>query len=382
MSSSNINNNNTNKNNSDTILYPFDNIDILDNTSISKEVNFNLNDLFTRTQKLFTVANNGKFNPFDYQLIRKLHRKSTHTKSSTFEKESSHHNQTITQNAFSSKQLKPLKHKSNLALSRTQSQPILTKATPSKTKLNAIVTRNTKFLKGYNTNTPSMAHNSNNNISISRNRTAHFPLIDWKHTNNNPNYNDNKRYKPLQHCCSQRNLRVKLVKGKDGYNKIAGILSGSESVSSLLEKKISVDSLTIIKSSDRDWKRKQMAKEFNELNQIGQNELVQTNKLKYMKKKNKHQHEEKNTVLLREEMANLIDFGDCHSKLNEDFCFKNKNDIYKRYKIIQQQAKVPINEKNLNTPNTENVIRNKYIIMGLFSKNKKCYEHIIKKFHL
>ena len=77
-------------------------------------------------------------------------------------------------------------------------------------------------------------------------------------------------------------------------------------------------------------------------------------------------------------MANLINYGDCHYKLDASLCLKNKTNIYKQYKMIREEADVKetipvkINFSNKIDENNTKISR-------LFYSNKVRYNHLLSK---
>ena len=146
-------------------------------------------------------------------------------------------------------------------------------------------------------------------------------------------------------------------------NKLFNILNESLNKSIILENVINQYSL--------NTERKK--KLTNDLDDISDISSPKQKGLKYIRDNKKG-----NNILFREEMANLIDYGDCHYKLDASLCYKNKTNIYKQYKVIREEAKVK--EKIPLRINFSNKIdENNNIISSLFHSNKVRYNHLLSK---
>ena len=146
-------------------------------------------------------------------------------------------------------------------------------------------------------------------------------------------------------------------------NKLFNILNESLNKSIILENVINQYSL--------NTERKK--KLTNDLDDISDISSPKQKGLKYIRDNKKG-----NSILFREEMANLIDYGDCHYKLDASLCYKNKTNIYKQYKVIREEAKVK--EKIPLRINFSNKIdENNNIISSLFHSNKVRYNHLLSK---
>ena len=89
-------------------------------------------------------------------------------------------------------------------------------------------------------------------------------------------------------------------------------------------------------------------------------------------------NKQRNNILFREEMANLIDYGDCHYKLDASLCLKNKNNIYKQYKMIREEADVKeIIPVKIHFSNQ--IEENNTKISRLYYSNKVRYNHLMSK---
>ena len=146
-------------------------------------------------------------------------------------------------------------------------------------------------------------------------------------------------------------------------NKLFNILNESLNKSIILENVINQYSL--------NTERKK--KLTNDLDDISDISSPNQKGLKYIRDNKKG-----NNILFREEMANLIDYGDCHYKLDASLCYKNKTNIYKQYKVIREEAEVK--EKIPLRINFSNKIdENNNIISSLFHSNKVRYNHLLSK---
>lgn len=146
-------------------------------------------------------------------------------------------------------------------------------------------------------------------------------------------------------------------------NKLFNILNESLNKSIILENVINQYSL--------NTERKK--KLINDLDDISDISSPKQKGLKYIRDNKKG-----NNILFREEMANLIDYGDCHYKLDASLCYKNKTNIYKQYKVIREEAKVK--EKIPLRINFSNKIdENNNIISSLFHSNRVRYNHLLSK---
>ena len=146
-------------------------------------------------------------------------------------------------------------------------------------------------------------------------------------------------------------------------NKLFNILNESLNKSIILENVINQYSL--------NTERKK--KFTNDLDDISDISSPKQKGLKYIRDNKKG-----NNILFREEMANLIDYGDCHYKLDASLCYKNKTNIYKQYKVIREEAEVK--EKIPLRINFSNKIdENNNIISSLFHSNKVRYNHLLSK---
>ena len=146
-------------------------------------------------------------------------------------------------------------------------------------------------------------------------------------------------------------------------NKLFNILNESLNKSIILENVINQYSL--------NTERKK--KLTNDLDDISDISSPKQKGLKYIRDNKKG-----NSILFREEMANLIDYGDCHYKLDASLCYKNKTNIYKQYKVIREEAEVK--EKIPLRINFSNKIdENNNIISSLFHSNKVRYNHLLSK---
>ena len=146
-------------------------------------------------------------------------------------------------------------------------------------------------------------------------------------------------------------------------NKLFNILNESLNKSIILENVINQYSL--------NTERKK--KLTNDLDDISDISSPKQKGLKYIRNNKKG-----NSILFREEMANLIDYGDCHYKLDASLCYKNKTNIYKQYKVIREEAEVK--EKIPLRINFSNKIdENNNIISSLFHSNKVRYNHLLSK---
>ena len=146
-------------------------------------------------------------------------------------------------------------------------------------------------------------------------------------------------------------------------NKLFNILNESLNKSIILENVINQYSL--------NTERKK--KLTNDLDDISDISSPKQKGLKYIRDNKKG-----NNILFREEMANLIDYGDCHYKLDASLCYKNKTNIYKQYKVIREEAEVK--EKIPLRINFSNKIdENNNIISSLFHSNKVRYNHLLSK---
>ena len=146
-------------------------------------------------------------------------------------------------------------------------------------------------------------------------------------------------------------------------NKLFNILNESLNKSIILENVINQYSL--------NTERKK--KLTNDLDDISDISSPKQKGLKYIRNNKKG-----NSILFREEMANLIDYGDCHYKLDASLCYKNKTNIYKQYKVIREEAKVK--EKIPLRINFSNKIdENNNIISSLFHSNRVRYNHLLSK---
>ena len=146
-------------------------------------------------------------------------------------------------------------------------------------------------------------------------------------------------------------------------NKLFNILNESLNKSIILENVINQYSL--------NTERKK--KLTNDLDDISDISSPKQKGLKYIRDNKKG-----NNILFREEMANLIDYGDCHYKLDASLCYKNKTNIYKQYKVIREEAEVK--EKIPLRINFSNKIdENNNIISSLFHSNRVRYNHLLSK---
>ena len=146
-------------------------------------------------------------------------------------------------------------------------------------------------------------------------------------------------------------------------NKLFNILNESLNKSIILENVINQYSL----NTER---KKKLTNDLDDINDISS---PKQKGLKYIRDNKKG-----NNILFREEMANLIDYGDCHYKLDASLCYKNKTNIYKQYKVIREEAEVK--EKIPLRINFSNKIdENNNIISSLFHSNKVRYNHLLSK---
>lgn len=146
-------------------------------------------------------------------------------------------------------------------------------------------------------------------------------------------------------------------------NKLFNILNESLNKSIILENVINQYSL----NTER---KKKFTNDLGDINDISS---PKQKGLKYIRDNKKG-----NSILFREEMANLIDYGDCHYKLDASLCYKNKTNIYKKYKVIREEAEVK--EKIPLRINFSNKIdENNNIISSLFHSNKARYNNILSK---
>lgn len=146
-------------------------------------------------------------------------------------------------------------------------------------------------------------------------------------------------------------------------NKLFNILNESLNKSIILENVINQYSL----NTER---KKKLTNDLDDINDISS---PKQKGLKYIRDNKKG-----NNILFREEMANLIDYGDCHYKLDASLCYKNKTNIYKQYKVIREEAEVK--EKIPLRINFSNKIdENNNIISSLFHSNRVRYNHLLSK---
>lgn len=148
-------------------------------------------------------------------------------------------------------------------------------------------------------------------------------------------------------------------------NKLFNILNESLNKSIKLENVINQYSL----NTER---KKNFSNELSDINDITKTKINQKG-LKYIR-----DNKNGNNILFREEMANLIDYGDCHYKLDASLCYKNKTNIYKQYKMIREEAdvkeKIPVRFNYSNK-----IEENNNIISSLFYSNKVRYNHLLSK---
>ena len=168
-------------------------------------------------------------------------------------------------------------------------------------------------------------------------------------------------YKNKTRSLSQTNI---YHQNKD-CNKLFNILNESLNKSIKLENVINQYSL----NTER---KKNFSNELSDINDITKSNLKQKG-LKYIR-----DNKQRNNILFREEMANLIDYGDCHYKLDASLCLKNKNNIYKQYKMIREEADVKeIIPVKIHFSNQ--IEENNTKISRLYYSNKVRYNHLMSK---
>ena len=146
-------------------------------------------------------------------------------------------------------------------------------------------------------------------------------------------------------------------------NKLFNILNESLNKSIILENVINQYSL--------NTERKK--KLTNDLDDISDISSPKQKGLEYIRDNKKG-----NNILFREEMANLIDYGDYHYKLDASLCLKNKNNIYKQYKMIREEADVKeIIPVKIHFSNQ--IEENNTKISRLYYSNKVRYNHLMSK---
>lgn len=149
-------------------------------------------------------------------------------------------------------------------------------------------------------------------------------------------------------------------------------------INSLYHSKIFKNDVNQKKNSEHSKNLKRSKSELGEINSIGK-KYNTSKKLKYIKDPKMNSQ-----VLFREGTANLIDYGDCHYKLDASFCYKNKKNIYQGYKELRKKANIsPKNDdedKKLNIKPQSKLIENHRMIECLLMSNKFHYDQIFKKF--
>lgn len=87
--------------------------------------------------------------------------------------------------------------------------------------------------------------------------------------------------------------------------------------------------------------------------------------------------------LIKQEMANLMNFGDFYYKLEDSLFYKNRKSIYKQYPSVQKAANLKMfsedGMQSLNENSNKNLHRNQRIIHGLVYKNQKKMNSILSK---
>lgn len=149
-------------------------------------------------------------------------------------------------------------------------------------------------------------------------------------------------------------------------------------INSLYLSKMFKNSVNNKNNSARSKNLKRSTCELGEINSIGK-KFNTSKKLKLIKDPKMNSQ-----ILFREVTANLIEYGDCHYKLDASFCYKNKKNIYQGYKELRKKANIgPTGEdedKKSNTKSPSKLIENHQIIENLLISNKFHYEQIFKKF--
>ena len=87
--------------------------------------------------------------------------------------------------------------------------------------------------------------------------------------------------------------------------------------------------------------------------------------------------------LIKQEMANLMNFGDFYYRLEDSLFYKNRKSIIKQYPSVQKAANLKMYSEDdmqyLNENNNKNLHRNQRIIHGLVYKNQKIMSSILSK---
>lgn len=148
----------------------------------------------------------------------------------------------------------------------------------------------------------------------------------------------------------------------DRYSEINNLINKSLTKSVLLDK-------IMLQYSNKNSHKKHKEKELPALNRPKPKEI---DKMRILKKNN--------NIICREETANLIDYGDCHYKLNSMLCYHNKKNIIEKYNLLREKANLDDNKKEKSDKAYSNRIEaNNQIITRLFIDNNHHYKKLINK---
>lgn len=320
-----------------TTHYPFYKINLSQPEPFTSEYKRNLKDLFSKTQKLLSFGNNVNFS-YNFNLHRSwlnLPNKPLLTRNSNKLKDDNKLIQSYKYINTKSKciSLSPAmpnkshtnKHKHIIIYSKNTSSPEL-----SKTQ---------SFIEQHHHVSPSST--KTNSKSISPKAVKKFPF--------------NYKTKSIKH------------KRNEQYGKLTNALKNIIYNSECFTKKIENSFNAISNVNNREIKTKIKGfdlKDFTVLVNGKKRKDKEDQRIKYLKYKK--------DVCLRYGLVNLIDFGDCYSKLDASYCLQNKNDIYKRYNKLRKELHI-IKENKSHTDRDKSfnyIFKNNINAIDLYYKTK------------
>ena len=205
--------------------------------------------------------------------------------------------------------------------------------------------------------------------------------INFRTKNNYIDSNNKKNtFTPYQYkkSFSQKNILENKIKLQKLQNIASFSLKKSEDISQnihfYLDKKNddnSIDRLNSGKIIEDD-------SFIHDINQICKAKKEKHLGMKYIKNQNSGTF-----CLIKQEMANLMNFGDFYYRLEDSLFYKNRKSIYKQYPSVQKAANLKMYSEDdmqyLNENNSKNLHKNQRIIHGLVYKNQKIMSSILSK---
>ena len=167
------------------------------------------------------------------------------------------------------------------------------------------------------------------------------------------------------YCSNYKSKRA--LSQSDRYTEIKNLINKS------LTKSVLLDKIMLRYSNKNAHKKKRNKEKEKELPALKRIKPDKLEKVRLLKNSNAN-------IICREETANLIDYGDCHYKLNSMLCYHNKKNIIEKYNILREKANLDDNKKEKSEKAYSNRIEaNNHIITRLFIDNNHQYKKIINK---